>query len=49
MEENNKIMLSLPRDAKLFIVWLFRRDEWHYDSIEDLWWQDGYRSRKHKT
>ncbi len=35
----------LPLDAKRFIVWLFTKDEWHYDSTENLWVQDGYRSR----
>lgn len=35
----------LPLDAQRFIVWLFTRDEWRYDSTENLWVQYGYRSR----
>jgi hypothetical protein len=35
----------LPIDIKKFIEWLFKKDEWHYDSTIDLWRQDGYRSR----
>ena len=42
---NTMLADVLPVDVKKFIVWLFRRDEWHYDSAEDLWRQDGYRSR----
>ena len=44
-DANTVLAEVLPVDVKKFIVWLFRRDEWHYDSTEDLWRQDGYRSR----
>lgn len=45
MTANPLLPEVLPLDAKRFIVWLFTRDEWHYDSTKNLWVQDGYRSR----
>lgn len=44
-EEKLPVSGELPDYAKKFIVWLFQRDEWHYDGTEELWKQDGYRSR----
>ena len=44
-DANRLLADVLPVDVKNFIVWIFIRDEWHYDSKEDLWRQDGYKSR----
>jgi hypothetical protein len=35
----------LPVDVKRFIVWLSKNDEWHYESTENLWRKDGFRSK----
>lgn len=36
---------KLSAQAMRFIVWLFQKEEWYYDSALNLWTQDGYRSR----
>jgi hypothetical protein len=36
---------ALHPDVQRFIVWLYTKDEWYYDSKQSLWVQYGYRSR----
>lgn len=35
----------LSSEVKKFIVWLYQKDEWRYDSTENLWTKEGWRSR----
>ena len=36
---------NLSCDVKAFIVEIVRKDEWHYDSSQDIWTQCGYKNR----
>lgn len=37
--------LLLSQETKKFVVWVNAKDEYRYDSTEDLWIKDGYKSR----
>ena len=43
--DNKAVDGEVPTDVKKFIVWLNDKSEWYYESAENLWVQDGYKSR----